>query len=292
MRKRVKSITQVIFVLLMCVAMVLPSFLYQMSEAPTTKADALGLSDNAKKAINKNKYARVKMTVSESDGSFGSQRVLGEYLLYTERDSTDTYYEFSGGDYTTKQYWTKSDSLEETKSYLSEYSLNEDGDLNPDNIKDLYDIWIYSDEIDSYVRTYYDGTPITINTYSCLDNTGDYMLMDKTSDEYKMATAYLNQYADNECSVLYTIGSNDKYSNIIDYIFIDDSSYLPLLIVTIGTYGESSIKSGDSEVDDSGVTMKIVSYLYDWSNDNDYDINMPEDYISEKDYAERSEDSE
>lgn len=159
-----------------------------------------------------------------------------------------------------------------------------------DTGKELYSIYIYDSEMDVWVNTTYRSEPVTGTPWVVFNNLSEYTLLDETANWYD---------SEDECYVLETISSNDKYAVLYEQVFIRVSDFIPMGIVTYGVSDVNEDKlmnGGELEINNEnviGATVEIPTYneyiqLYEvtFSNDDLSLFEFPVEYMTEDAYLE------
>lgn len=239
----------------------------------------------SKIAINNKEFCTVLVELQDNiEYSDGENEYAGHTSTYTYKTNKDK----------SKVMYSYVDQNDITSSLLEFWSPSEEG----------YDIYIWSSELDSYVKTSNDVEPVTVNTWNALDN------MDSFELEYTDGS-----WGEQEepSYILTTYGKNDTYDVIGQYVYISKRTLLPLGVITIGAdYNNENIEVGEDgsitindtvnisesththtddcehdETQQAEHDESIVKITYAWtSNDS---IDLPETFKTEEEFYEEIE---
>ncbi len=135
----------------------------------------------------------------------------------------------------------------------------------------------------------FEEPPISFKTWDMLDNLKDYTLLESDAMNTKHAK---------DCWILAIYGNNESYDQIVEYLYIDKETVMPVTVITVGTKDytkqeleEMANESDDSESIPSSSLKKRVTctYNYTFSNDDTYKIEMPKDFVDRRDEQEQWE---
>lgn len=182
------------------------------------------------------------------------------------------------------------------KQYCTYMFLDSEGsDLyqcwRPSESKNIgYDIWVHSDEYDTWVSTYYDKEPADSNLWSFMSSGYGYTLMSETYPWYDTG---------DECYVLQMASSSSEWQNIYEELYIRKSDYLPMGIVVMATQStdaidhteiEENVDFGDGTTGDAVSEVHkynsvVQKYSVVFSNEDLRLFDIPDTFITEEDYA-------
>lgn len=202
------------------------------------------------------KYCTIGLEV-RIDNADGDMKEFHQYTIDKEFGTTDTKYEYKSKDgEIKKEYWRRID-------------------------EEIYDMYLYIDDIDSYLNVLSDFEPVQIRPW----------LMFSSSTEYDLTADSVWGTDNIPCYVLYTTGKNDKYDTVIESIYINKDTYKLEGIITQGYSGSAELEIEleehtihDEHSHNEEALITFVRYDFDWSNDSNREIDMPINIITEEEY--------
>lgn len=209
----------------------------------------------AKKAIEEKEFCNVLVEFQDNiPYSLDGNEYTGHVTTYTYKTNKDK----------SKVMYSYVDQNEADSTLLEFWSPTEGG----------YDIYIWSTEADSYVKTFNAEEPVTVSTWDVLDNLGKYNLESNEG---------LWGEQEEPCYILSIYGKNNSYDTIGQYLYISRKTLLPMGIVTAAadyTDSDVTIKEDGSTIID-GVTKDgeqtehseaIVRMSYVWTSIDSIDF--------------------
>ena len=214
-------------------------------------------------------YEYALLVLDQEAYSAGESIGIEEYVLSSERDGTKRTYTYLNTD----------------GSILSEWwdAGNEEG---------KYDVYIYSDEFETWVNTEMTEEPIPNDIWRMFDIMSQYTVLPETGEWYDTG---------DECYVLQLIGNSDGYYAIYEEIYIRCADFMPMGIIEYCVDTEDNdrvdelnpddfnIDGSDYTVTDAEITSSeynelIRKYSILFSHEDQQLFDKPKTYISDEDY--------
>lgn len=260
---KTNTINRVVFALFSAVVfaliIVVGVLIYKLKQLE--KPDAFTVYSKSIEASGAYDYAQLTILRQENvDGStytaeyVTSEEKNGSYSTYMFRDSEDN---------SLYQCWLPNDS-------------------------DSYDIYIRSDELETWVKTSMSEPPITTSLWETVTFLGGYSLMESYYPWYDTGDM---------CYVLQRIGTVDGWDACYEEVYIRKDDFLPMGIVLIvgnstdvidHTDIESGVQIGsdsaDVEYSTYGYDSIIQKYSMVWSNEDMRLFDAPDVFITDEEY--------
>lgn len=149
---------------------------------------------------------------------------------------------------------------------------------------DVYETYVYSEDVDSYVQFFLDEEPYSMNIWGVLDDMSKYALQ-KDRDVWD----------DKECYTFLWQGTAEGWPIIYELLYIDVESYLPVAIVTYASQSTDTdttniIMTGSSfsgivdEIKGSEQNEVFVVHEFEYSKEPIEILLTPEEYLTEEEY--------
>lgn len=147
--------------------------------------------------------------------------------------------------------------------------------------EDDYSVWIWSRDVDSFVKTTRKDEPIKVKSWDLFEDV-DYMVENYYIDKENHSQDF--GVFETPCWVVTTMGyiGEEQETLLAQSIFISKETFLPLGIVSqsaegvLKTGGEASI----------GENSTVSSYEFTWTNEDIYKAECPTRYVTEEEFLE------
>lgn len=204
-------------------------------------------------------------------------------MEYVDKDGTGSKFEFKlnrDNDVTYYHYTDENDEMIEI--------INKDGDS--------YDVYAPADGTYVMYDNIQDG--ITVDLWGSFEELSDYTV---SSDYDKLEFKFSDNNEDvANCYVLEKHCTSDKYSDILEYLFVDKDTLLPVGKLVCGLSESGDYESSDLEVPNADeataeqevISRDIVRYTYLWHKDDSYETKIPESFMTEDEYQDYLVDKE
>ena len=173
------------------------------------------------------------------------------------------------------------------RSYM--YRDSDDNDLYQcwyfDTEKNTYPTYVYSEDVLSWVETSMSSPYNAIDGWTLFKDLSYYTVSEETG---------IWEASGDECIVLHATNTEVMGMQIYEEVYIRKSDYLPMGIITYGSVEVAGVETSETTVGENDVVVEtaardeiiqIISVEYSKEDLRLFDI--PEEYISEKEYAER-----
>lgn len=191
------------------------------------------------------------------------------------------------GETTTCEYVFTTSLNDSVRTYLMRDAESVGYQCWKQNDKGTYDVYLYDDVYEVWVKTEEEYEPVASNTWMVTADLSNYTLLPERDN-----------WGDDECYVCQITGSSDVFETIYEEVYIRCSDFMPLGIMSYGvssadgdrlheldpaTFGEG-VEEAEMITEDFVETISVYSVQF--SNEDMALYELPETYMTDVEYME------